>query len=127
MEYPQLDFCHSTSYHHSRNPEISRRPKSIPNNDEDAGKAILRLEEQADPGCKMILLEGDCGDSDTVRAQYQKVREKLGPPNVLVNNAGIMLWRSFEEISFEDWDQTFRINLSGSFYRLYLSELEIFI
>ena len=90
-------------------------------NDEDAGKAILRLEEQADPGCKVILLKGDCGDSDTVRAHYQKVCEKLGPPNVLVNNAGIMFQRSFEEISFEDWDQTIRINLSGSFYWLSLA------
>ena len=90
-------------------------------NDEDAGKAILRLEEQADPGCKVILLKGDCGDSDTVRAHYQKVCEKLGPPNVLVNNAGIMFRRSFEEISFEDWDQTIRINLSGSFYWLSLA------
>lgn len=96
-------------------------------NDEDAGKAILRLEEQADPGCKVILLKGDCGDSDTVRAHYQKVCEKLGPPNVLVNNAGIMFRRSFEEISFEDWDQTIRINLSGSFYWLSLSEQEKFI
>jgi DNA-binding MarR family transcriptional regulator len=59
--------------------------------------------------------------------QSSKVCEKLGPPNVLVNNAGIMLRCSFEEISFEDWDQTFRINLSGSFYRLTLSEQEKFI
>ena len=51
----------------------------------------------------------------------------MGPPNVLVNNAGIMFRRSFEEISFEDWDQTIRINLSGSFYWLSLAEQEKFI
>ena len=90
-------------------------------NDQDASAALLHLEKQAEPGCKVILLKGDCGDKDTVRTHYQKVCDKLGPPNILVNNAGIMLQRKIEEISFEDWDETIRINLSGSFYWLSLA------
>jgi 3-oxoacyl-[acyl-carrier protein] reductase len=91
------------------------------NNDEEADKAVLRLQEQAGPGCKVLLLKGDCGDGDTVRAHYQEVCEQLGPPNVLVNNAGIMFQRSLEQTSFEDWDRTIRVNLSGSFYWLSLA------
>ena len=90
-------------------------------NDRDASAALLRLEKQAEPGCKVILLKGDCGDKDTVRAHYQQVCDKLGPPNILVNNAGIMPQRKIEEINFEEWDETIRINLSGSFYWLSLA------
>jgi len=62
------------------------------------------------------VLKGDSGNSGSVAEQYRSVREELGPVNVLVNNAGIVTERSFEEISDEDWDETIRINLSSAFY-----------
>jgi len=57
------------------------------------------------------LLKGDAGDSAVVKEHYRRVRNQLGAVDVLVNNAGIMLRKSFEEISVEDWDETIRINL----------------
>ena len=57
------------------------------------------------------MLKGDAGDSAVVKEHYRRVRNQLGAVDVLVNNAGIMLRKSFEEISVEDWDETIRINL----------------
>jgi 3-oxoacyl-[acyl-carrier protein] reductase len=44
------------------------------------------------------------------------IRDELGPVSVLVNNAGIMPAKSFEEISVKDWDETIRVNLNSAFY-----------
>lgn len=64
----------------------------------------------------VIVLKGNVGDPDTVREHYQMVKNELGPVNVLVNNAGIMPVRKFEEITEQEWEETIRINLNGSFY-----------
>ncbi|MEN8210258.1 MAG: SDR family NAD(P)-dependent oxidoreductase [Thermodesulfobacteriota bacterium] len=85
-------------------------------NDEAAQKAQKSLIKIASAPEKIFLAKGDSGDSDIVARQYQEISEKLGPANVLVNNAGIMPARSFDEISIDDWDETIRTNLSSSFY-----------
>ena len=65
---------------------------------------------------RLLVLRGDAGNPDIVAQHYQAVRQELGPVNVLVNNAGIMPMRSFDQITVKDWDDTIRINLSGAFY-----------
>ncbi len=71
----------------------------------------LLKEEQS-----ILTLKGDAGDPDVVADHYRTVRDHLGPVNVLVNSAGIMPARTFDEISLQDWDETLRVNLSGAFY-----------
>jgi 2-hydroxycyclohexanecarboxyl-CoA dehydrogenase len=44
-----------------------------------------------------------------------KVREALGPITILVNNAGITGFVDFEEITDEQWDQMYAINVRGPF------------
>jgi 3-oxoacyl-[acyl-carrier protein] reductase len=81
-----------------------------------AEKARQSLEAFSRGNQCILTLMGDVGDSDAVAAHHRKIFEKLGPVNVLVNNAGIMPARSFEEITIKDWDETIRVNLSGAFY-----------
>ncbi len=85
-------------------------------NDEAAQKAQKCLTEIASSPEKVFLVKGDSSDPDDVAKQYREISEKMGPPNVLVNNAGIMSAKSFDEISIDDWDETIRTNLSSSFY-----------
>ena len=84
--------------------------------DKDAVKARRHLESFLEEKQTILTLKGDAGDPDVVADHYRTVRSKLGPVNVLVNNAGIMPARSFDEISVQDWDETIRVNLSGAFY-----------
>jgi 3-oxoacyl-[acyl-carrier protein] reductase len=64
----------------------------------------------------MLTLKGDAGDPASVAEHSRAVRNALGPVAILVNNAGIMPKRSFEDLNVEEWDETLRINLSSAFY-----------
>ena len=86
------------------------------NNEQAAQKARTYLMSLAKENQRILLLKGDAGDSENVAEHYQAIYEQLGPVNVLINNAGIMPARSFDEITVEDWNATIRINLSGAFY-----------
>jgi 3-oxoacyl-[acyl-carrier protein] reductase len=44
-----------------------------------------------------------------------RVHEAFGPTDVLVNNAGITVDRTFREMSREDWDTVMDVNLGGVF------------
>ena len=86
-------------------------------NDEiSAGKAEKHLNSLKKEGQCIISLRGDTGDAGVAAEHHRKVRDELGPVNVLVNNAGVMPTKSFEQISVQDWDETIRINLNGAFY-----------
>ena len=81
-----------------------------------ASKARRRLEAFVQEGRQILTLKGDAGDPAAVDDHCRTIRDSLGPVNVLVNNAGIMPARSFDEITIRDWDETVRVNLSGAFY-----------
>ena len=58
----------------------------------------------------------DVGDRDQVLRVAEQVAAHQGAVAVLVNNAGINTRpRSTADISYEDWDRTIRINLTGAF------------
>jgi 3-oxoacyl-[acyl-carrier protein] reductase len=65
---------------------------------------------------RFLVLKGDAGDAQVVAAHHHAVRTDLGAIGVLVNNAGIMPARNFEQISVQDWDETIRVNLNSAFY-----------
>lgn len=85
-------------------------------NEVAAQRARQRLDGLLRPGRRALLLKGDVGDPAVVAEHYRQLHDELGPIDVLVNNAGIMPKKSFEEISVEEWDETIRINLSSVFY-----------
>ena len=85
-------------------------------NDADAKVAEDQLNSQISNGQQVLVLKGNNSDSEQIKRLYRQAREALGPINVLVNNAGIMPIRTFDEITFQDWDDTIGVNLNGAFY-----------
>jgi 3-oxoacyl-[acyl-carrier protein] reductase len=65
---------------------------------------------------QILTLRGDAGDAEVVADHHRTILNRLGPASVLVNNAGMMPVRTFEEISVKDWDETIRVNLNSAFY-----------
>ena len=58
----------------------------------------------------------DVTDSDAVRAVAKETLADLGCIDILVNNAGQVFSKaSTADISEEDWDRTFAVNLKGTF------------
>jgi len=81
-----------------------------------AQKARQHFDRFLRSGESILLLKGDVGDPSVVADHYRRIHQELGPVDVLINNAGIMLKKSLEEISTLEWDETIRVNLSSVFY-----------
>jgi 3-oxoacyl-[acyl-carrier protein] reductase len=63
----------------------------------------------------------DVADPEQVRRAVAGVVGQLGEIGVLINNAGVLIARPFEELTLEDWDATMATNLRS----LYLVTREV--
>lgn len=84
---------------------------SGPDEDEPTTAAVVAL------GCRSIELQVDVSDPGSVDAAAERCIDELGPPDVLVNNAGIVNnIASIASMDPADWDHELRVNLSGMFH-----------
>jgi NAD(P)-dependent dehydrogenase (short-subunit alcohol dehydrogenase family) len=64
-------------------------------------------------GATAIFEPVDVADQASVEAMMARVAERLGPPDVLVNNAGIAVFRDPLETSPADWQRCLSVDLDG--------------
>jgi NAD(P)-dependent dehydrogenase (short-subunit alcohol dehydrogenase family) len=84
-------------------------------NEEDDARETKRLVEQA--GHRAILVPGDVQHAVHCRAIVATAMSELGAIDILVNNAAHQAsLRVIEEISDEEWELTFRVNIHAMFY-----------
>lgn len=57
----------------------------------------------------------DVSKPEAVRSAFQKVAVELGPPTLLVNNAGIGYYATVTETTDDDWDRVLNVNLKSFF------------
>jgi NAD(P)-dependent dehydrogenase (short-subunit alcohol dehydrogenase family) len=83
------------------------------NEDEDA-RETERWVKQA--GRKAVLMPGDVADPAHCRALVERAIQEFGQLDILVNNAAFqMTHESIEDISDEEWDHTFDVNIGAMF------------
>ena len=70
---------------------------------------------RAAAGLEGASLACDVTDGERTRAVVAEVVERLGRVDVLVNNAGINVEGTVEELSDADWDRCFAVNVGGVF------------
>jgi NAD(P)-dependent dehydrogenase (short-subunit alcohol dehydrogenase family) len=81
----------------------------------DDARETARLVEEA--GRKAVLMAGDLAEPGHCRAIVAKAVQEFGRIDVLVNNAAFqMTHNSLEEIPDEEWERTFKVNISAMFY-----------
>ncbi|MFC0109167.1 3-oxoacyl-ACP reductase FabG [Kibdelosporangium aridum] len=66
-------------------------------------------------GGKAIGLGVDVSDTEQVEACVTRIADELGPPVVLVNNAGITRDNLLFKMTDQDWDSVIGVHLRGSF------------
>ena len=75
-----------------------------------------RLDEicRSHPG-RMIAVSGDATRPEDIDRLFSETESSFGPCELLVNSAGTIHPQRAEEMSLEDWDAQFAINIRGVF------------
>jgi 3-oxoacyl-[acyl-carrier protein] reductase len=66
-------------------------------------------------GGRALAVGADVGDAEQVQAAVDRIAAELGPPTVLVNNAGVTRDNLLFKMSDADWDLVMHVHLRGSF------------
>lgn len=66
-------------------------------------------------GGTALAVEADVSDAEQAQAAVDRVAAELGPPLVLVNNAGVLRDNLLFKMSEEDWDTVMSVHLRGAF------------
>lgn len=67
-------------------------------------------------GDRVLLLKGDISDVSLHDGFLQTILSTFGQLDVLVNNAGIVGWKSFMEATPELYDQVMTVNVKGTYF-----------
>src|SRR6266576_3837622 len=78
----------------------------------DAAASVVKEIERA--GRKAIAIQADAADTEAVKAAVEKTVATFDRLDVLVNNAGTAIPKTFEETALEEMDRMIDINLRGT-------------
>ena len=84
------------------------------NRSAEAAEALVKEIEAL--GVRAGAFQADVSNREQAEALFKKVREALGPVEVLVNNAGITRDTLLMRMKPEDWDAVLSANLNSAFY-----------
>jgi 2-hydroxycyclohexanecarboxyl-CoA dehydrogenase len=83
--------------------------------DREGDAARRAAEKIAAAGGRALGVTVDVTDREQIEAGVEQVRGELGPPTVLVNNAGVHAVDPFLKITPEKWQRLLAVNLTGTF------------
>jgi NAD(P)-dependent dehydrogenase (short-subunit alcohol dehydrogenase family) len=84
------------------------------NEDEDATETKRLVK---DSGRKIVLVAGDIQDAKHCRTIVDRALAELGGIDILVNNAAHQAsFKEIEDITDEEWELTFKVNIHAMFY-----------
>ena len=78
-------------------------------------KASSGLATAASSPARVIALHCDVANPTDVNATVEKIVNRFGRIDALVNNAGIAVFKPLLETTFDEWRQVMAVNLDGAF------------
>jgi NAD(P)-dependent dehydrogenase (short-subunit alcohol dehydrogenase family) len=88
---------------------------SIKGEGSDTGPATAVAEEIGAAGGNAVADTNDVADAAGAQALIDAAVERFGRLDVLINNAGIMRWAAFPDVSDEEFERHLGVHVSGSF------------
>jgi 3-oxoacyl-[acyl-carrier protein] reductase len=80
---------------------------------DEAEEVVKKIEQQ---GGEATAIQADVSQVDQSKQLVEKAVEKYGQLNILVSNAGIEHFGKLEEITLEDFNRVFSINVAGQLF-----------
>ena len=77
--------------------------------------ADFLLKELIEDNFSAMVVQADVSSEEQVTGMIELVNKQLGSIDVLVNNAGIAKQQLFTDISSQEWDRMFEVNVKGMF------------
>ncbi len=85
----------------------------IGDRDQAAGQSVA--DELSGEGCRVRFGRCDVSDPPQAKALVDLAVAEFGGLDVLVNNAGIQIEKTIEELDADEWDQLMSVNMKGVF------------
>jgi 3-oxoacyl-[acyl-carrier protein] reductase len=83
--------------------------------DLDAATCAGTVDAITAAGGRALAVSADVSQADQVEAAVGKIAADLGPPAVLVNNAGVIRDNLLFKMTEDDWDTVLSVHLRGAF------------
>lgn len=80
----------------------------------EAGEKVVQ--EILKNGGKAKFLKLDVSDENNWKSVIDETVKAYNKVDVLVNNAGILVFKTLEETTSEEWDRVFKVNAKGVFF-----------
>ncbi len=84
-------------------------------NDVDGQRASSAAAEIAGAGGKSLALVADVRCAEQVEGMMEELKSAFGAPDIVVNNAGVYPNSLIVDMSEEEWDRVWDINMKGMF------------
>lgn len=78
------------------------------------GEAAASL--NAETGVSVKTADFDVTDAEAVKRGVEAIEEKIGPIDILINNAGMQFRTPLEDFPIDRWEQLLKTNVSSLFY-----------
>lgn len=85
------------------------------NKSEEKAKDLLSEISKKHENARTLLIKADVSRADEVRAMFSRIKETFGGVDILINNAGISKSGLFTDITDDERDELFGVNVYGAF------------
>lgn len=80
---------------------------------QEANAVVTQIKEK---GGEAVAIQADIGTVAGVQSLFQKTMEAFRKVDILINNAGIGVYKPIQEVTEEDFDKQFNLNVKGTFF-----------
>lgn len=81
----------------------------------ESTKLLETAKELREYGGRVFAEHADTSDPEQISLMFERIREKHGRLDVLVNNAAVLSRQAFLELPYEEWDRIMETNARGYF------------